>query len=136
MKFLNYLIEEYVTRVTWNPHRGNIPPYSAEIFIDPTRKELQEMKFVKYIVCAKNPKTFMLYVWDGESAIHHSTVMASLLNEGLWHSFVIMGWARYENGKVRNSTASSELSLDLKDIDLESLKKWIQKYFIIDSLPL
>jgi hypothetical protein len=136
MKFLEYLQEEYLSRVTWDPHLSKYPKgFSAEIFIDPTRKELQQIKQIKFIICAKNSNTFIIYVWDGETAVHHSTVMNHLLNNGLWHNFVMMGWGRYDNGKIRNSTSNSELSLNLKNIDIESFKKWLQKHFIMDKLP-
>jgi|WetSurMetagenome_2_1015567.scaffolds.fasta_scaffold01454_4 hypothetical protein len=121
-----YMPEEYVTRV-------NFFKFSTEIFSNPTPKELRQLKWIKYIICAINPTKFIIYVWEGESGVHHSNVAEKLLNTGLWHNLVIMGYAGHKNGKLEDRGNWDE---NVRGIDQEKFEEWLKKYFVKPPKPI
>jgi|WetSurMetagenome_2_1015567.scaffolds.fasta_scaffold01454_6 hypothetical protein len=69
MRFLKYLQEEYVNNINTGFFR------STEVFNFPDRKELKDMKDVRWLIDIDNKK---FYVWDGNSPLIHALAAGSL----------------------------------------------------------
>lgn len=124
VKFGKYINEEYLTRAT--DSYGN----SLEIFVNPSTKDLKDMKgtFVRFIA---NTKKKRVYVWDGSYLIH-SSVWKELVNQGYEKRLSVYGPDHLLAGYARKRGGA--LYVDHETFNCENTNfekhdwKWIDKY--------
>ena len=108
MRFLRYLNEEYVNSINTGFFR------STNVFNFPDRKELRDMKDVRFVIDINNKK---FYVWDANSPLIHA--MASHdLNVGEKGDLRGLGSYNPATGKI---TISKKMSLTASSSDVHKI---------------